>query len=89
MLPTANLWQRLFQAHPASVGESYVEHLGVASSFGIRMLLGGLACLAHGLFPFLFTSTGSALIRQLHGEMVEHRRRQDLPATLMHTAGGE
>lgn len=62
-----------FTAHPESVGESYVEHMGTAFSFGGRMLFGGLACLVHGLFPFLFTRTGSAMISRLHDEMVAHR----------------
>ncbi|MDQ0468086.1 DUF6356 family protein [Labrys wisconsinensis] len=64
-----------FTAHPESVGETYVEHLGVASSFGFAMIAGGLACLAHGFFPFLFTSTGSRTVARLHERMVAHRRR--------------
>jgi hypothetical protein len=64
-----------FTEHPAAVGETYVEHLGVASGFGTRMILGGLACLAHGLLPFLFTTTGSRTITALHERMVVSRRR--------------
>jgi len=37
------------------------------------MLLGGLACLAHGLLPWLCTSRGSDTIRSLHHRMVSHR----------------
>jgi len=66
---------RLFNDHPASVGESYGEHLVMASGFGIRMILAGLACLVHGLFPFLFVRTGSAAIGDLHTRMVTNRRR--------------
>lgn len=66
----------IFTDHPASVGESYVEHLEVATSFGIAMILGGLACLVHGLVPGLFVKTGSSTIRRLHDRMVSHRRRQ-------------
>jgi hypothetical protein len=66
---------KLFSDHPQSIGESYVEHAAVASSFGFRMLLGGLACLVHALVPGLFTATGSQVITQLHDEMVRHRRR--------------
>jgi hypothetical protein len=62
-----------FRAHPASVGESYGEHLAVASSFGAAMLLGGLACLVHGLLPFLFTRTGSGIVRKLHDRMLVNR----------------
>jgi hypothetical protein len=65
----------LFTEHPATVGESYSEHLAQASGFGVRMILGGLACLVHGLLPFLFVRTGSATISALHTRMVTHRRR--------------
>ena len=66
---------RLFTEHPASVGESYGEHLVQASSFGVRMIVAGLACLVHGLLPFLFVRTGSTAIAALHTRMVTHRRR--------------
>ena len=65
-----------FTQHPASVNETYVEHLGSAWSFGLRMIAGGIACWLHGLFPFLFGTTGSSTIRQLHERMVTHRIRQ-------------
>lgn len=66
----------LFTTHPASVGETYGEHLATASGFGFRLIGAGLACLMHGLFPWTFTSTGSRAIRELHERMVTHRRRQ-------------
>lgn len=66
---------RMFTDHPASVGETYGEHFGMASGFGIRMILGGLACLVHGFLPFLFTKTGSKIVTELHGRMVTHRNR--------------
>ena len=47
----------------------------MASGFGMRMILGGLACLVHGLLPFLFVRTGSATITALHARMVTHRRQ--------------
>lgn len=65
-----------FTEHPASVGESYLEHMGVAFSFGARMIGAGLACLAHGVFPFLFTRTGSRAVAELHERMVTNRARQ-------------
>ncbi len=73
---------KLFTAHPASVGESYGEHLAMASGFGIRMVLGGFACMIHGLLPFLFVRTGSQQISTLHGAMVINRRRKEMPAIL-------
>jgi hypothetical protein len=73
---------KLFTEHPASVGESYGEHLAMASGFGLRMILGGCACLIHGLLPFLFVRTGSAQISELHSVMVANRRRNVMPAVL-------
>ena len=34
---------KAFTEHPASVGETYGEHLVHATGFGVRMVLGGLA----------------------------------------------
>jgi hypothetical protein len=66
--------QRLFNEHPASVGESYWEHLLRASWFAGKMLMGAGACFVHALLPFLFVRTGSETIQQLHTAMVSHRR---------------
>lgn len=67
--------QRFFSDHPRSVGETYLEHMGSAFTFGWRMLIAGIACLLHGLFPFLFVKTGSTTVRHLHDEMITHRSR--------------
>jgi hypothetical protein len=64
-----------FTEHPASVNETYGQHLASASYFGCRMVLAGLACLVHGLVPFAFVRTGSETIRHLHDRMITHRRR--------------
>jgi Family of unknown function (DUF6356) len=65
---------RLFTAHPETVGESYTEHFSVATHFGVRMVLAGLACLVHAVLPFAFVTTGSQTIRQLHDRMVNRHR---------------
>lgn len=60
---------KLFSEHPASVDETYGEHLRQAWRFGIRMILAGAACLVHGLCPFLFTTTASHAIGELSARM--------------------
>jgi hypothetical protein len=65
----------LFQTHPASVGETYFEHLKSALGFGLGMIGGGMACMVHALLPFLFTSTGSRTIARLHDRMIANRTR--------------
>lgn len=72
----------LFTEHPASVDETYGEHLVMATGFGVRMILGGFACLLHGIFPFLFVKTGSAQISTLHERMVRNRNTKQMPAIL-------
>jgi hypothetical protein len=62
-----------FTDHPNAVGESYFDHLGQASGIGGQMILGGLACLMHGLFPFLFTKTGSNVILRLASKCGQRR----------------
>lgn len=71
-----------FTEHPSTVGETYVEHMGVAFSFAMRMMLGALACFVHGVFPFLCVRTGSRAVTQLHERMVTHRDRHRHPAPL-------
>ena len=76
-----------FREHPATVGETYFEHLGVALRFGLAMIGGGLACLVHAVFPFLFTATGRSTIESLHRRMVTHRdRRFQQPQTELRQA---
>ncbi len=67
---------RLFTEHPESVGETYTQHFGVASSFGVTLIGAGLACLVHAVFPFLFEKTGSRAVTTLHQRMVTHRDRR-------------
>ena len=63
-----------FTAHPASVGETYGQHLRFALRFGTRMTLGGLAAAIHALFPFLFVTTASRVLEELNA-----MRDRDLP----------
>jgi hypothetical protein len=71
---------RAFSEHPASVGESYTEHLVHAGSFGARMVFAGLACLVHGVLPFLFVRTGSRAISELNDRMISNRPPRVLPS---------
>ncbi len=64
---------RRFTDHPAKVNETYFQHMGVAFSFGGRMLLGSLGCFVHGFFPWLCLTRGSDTVRALHHSMVTHR----------------
>ncbi len=76
--------KKAFTEHPASVGESYFEHMGMAFSFSSKMFAASICCFFHGLFPFLFVKTGSNCIDHLHNRMVVNRDRRECT-----DAGGE
>lgn len=65
----------LFTAHPASVGETYLQHLVSAFGFSSRMMTASICCFIHGLMPFLFVRTGSKAVTELHDRMVVNRSR--------------
>lgn len=65
----------LFTSHPASVNETYFQHMRTALCFCGRFACGAIAALIHAFFPFLFEKTGSALIGELHERMVQQRGR--------------
>lgn len=58
-----------FTEHPASVGETYAEHMAVALGYGVRLLGAGCAAVVHALVPALFETTASDAIRGMHAEM--------------------
>ncbi|MCB1483253.1 MAG: hypothetical protein KDJ55_15150 [Rhodobiaceae bacterium] len=58
-----------FQRHPATVGESYFEHMAFAARFGTLMFAAGAAALIHALLPFAFETTASSIVRKMCAEM--------------------
>lgn len=68
-----------FNRHPTSIGESYAQHLAQAATFGVTMVVAGLACLIHAIFPFWFEKTASDCIKRLHAKM-SARLRVEAPA---------
>lgn len=65
----------LFLEHPASVGETYTQHMRHAASFSGWMAVGALCCLVHSVLPFMFERTGSRIIERLHDRMVVNRTK--------------
>ncbi|WP_343698986.1 DUF6356 family protein [Caulobacter sp.] len=66
-----------FTRHPRSVGETYGEHFSAATGFGGEMVLAGLACMVHGVLPFLFVRTGSQCVSRLHTRMSTRAAKAD------------
>ncbi len=61
--------KRLFTEHPASVGETYTQHMGVALSFALPLTKAALGAFVHAMFPFLCTTTASDTVKGLHARM--------------------
>lgn len=79
------MFRRLFLDHPATVGESYVEHFGVAGRFGMTMIKGGLGALVHAFVPALCKTRGSDTVAELHCQMVLKRGAVAADQTQMKT----
>ena len=79
------MFRRLFLDHPATVGESYTEHFGVAGRFGMTMMKGGLGALVHAFIPALCKTRGSDTVAELHRQMVLKRGAVAADQTQMKT----
>jgi len=64
-----------FTDHPATVGETYGEHLVTAMGFSVTLFKAAIVCGIHAVLPFLFEKTGSQCITELHQRMVTHRSK--------------
>src|SRR5829696_9107361 len=72
----------LFTSHPASVGETYGEHMRVALSFAGPLAKAAGAALVHAFLPFLFTTTASLTVKRLYDRMT--RRCAVCPKAALH-----
>lgn len=65
---------RKFNEHPASVDETYFEHMAVATGFSRKLFKAAICCGLHGLFPWKHCTTGSAMVKELHADMTAGAR---------------
>lgn len=70
---------RLFTQHPHEAGETYWQHLRFTLGMSSRFLYCWLALFIHGIFPFLFTRTGSQQIEKMNQIMQERVSREQPP----------
>ncbi|MCH2094829.1 MAG: DUF6356 family protein [Rhodobacteraceae bacterium] len=68
-------FQRVFLDHPASVDESYAEHMRFALGFSGTLFVAAFAALLHALIPACCETTASRIIRRLHAR-IENRDAQ-------------
>ena len=58
-----------FTAHPATVGESYWQHMAFAGRFAGLLALAAGAALVHAVLPMLFDKTASRIVTRLHARI--------------------
>jgi hypothetical protein len=51
------------------VNETYLQHARAALGFSGTLALAALAALVHAVLPFLFATTASRLVRDLHARL--------------------
>jgi hypothetical protein len=61
--------KRLFTEHPATVGETYGEHMRVSLSFALPLTRAAAAAYLHAFLPFLCTTTASGTVKALYARM--------------------
>ncbi len=71
-----NVFQRLFKEHPASVGETYLEHMAFAATFAATLFGAAMAAFIHAIIPALFETTASRMIRDLY-HRIENRGKTE------------
>jgi len=64
-----------FTQHPATVGETYGQHFVSAMGFSLSLLRAAFYCAVHAVLPWMFVTTGSRCITDLHDRMVANRSR--------------
>lgn len=60
--------------HLESVHETYLQHMGFALYFGLRLIGAGFAVIIHAMAPAFFQTAGSGTVNALYEEL---KRRKD------------
>jgi hypothetical protein len=64
-----NTLAALFLDHPATVDETYFQHMRFAFSFAFWLGTAALAALVHAIVPALCETTASRILKRLHARI--------------------
>jgi hypothetical protein len=59
----------VFLDHPATVNETYFQHMRFAFSFAFWLGAAAMAALVHAFIPALFETTASRILKRLHARI--------------------
>jgi hypothetical protein len=60
----------LFTDHPASVNETFLQHMHFALSFSFWLGVASMAALVHAIVPALCETTASRILKRLHAKIM-------------------
>lgn len=63
------LFTKIFLDHPASVDESYFQHMRFAFAFAVMLSIAAGAAFVHAVVPALCKTTASTILRRLHARL--------------------
>ncbi len=66
---TRNPLAVLFLDHPATVNETYLQHMRFAFGFAFWLAAAALAALVHAVIPALCETTASRILKRLHARI--------------------
>ncbi|MBK2124065.1 DUF6356 family protein [Fangia hongkongensis] len=67
-----------FSKHLHEVNESYFQHLKEAAYCGGLMIIAGIACTIHAIFPFLLQKTASKILQKLQTRFTKRNRLDEV-----------
>lgn len=67
-----------FTDHPASINETYIEHLKFSSKGAFHLIKTSLALLSHGVFPFLFTNYARDNVGALEKKLLKRNPKNEI-----------
>jgi hypothetical protein len=68
-----NLKEIIFDIHPLSINETYMEHMGHSLYYSLKTLFVSFVFLIHSVFPILYTDKGSELIKDLYEDLKDRK----------------
>jgi hypothetical protein len=54
-------FKKIFTEHPESAEETYFGHMLWAILYSLSLIVAGIVCAVHSVFPFLFKKTASSI----------------------------
>lgn len=56
----------IFTEHPTKANETYLQHLRFAMCCGFKMMMAGVSCMLHAIFPFCCKTNASEFVIKMH-----------------------